>query len=388
MSRAGPRQATVAGLYVTKQARKLEGRRAQELMMEAANGALADAGLSPREVDGAAIQWPGPGGVPGEAGSWASFFKTPLAFTQEHWSDQAGARGLLKAAAAIEAGLCETVVIGSGSVGAYEAGGSAVGAGDGLEFADPYGSTAMVQFALVAQRYMHEFKVPPEKIAHVAATIRNHGHVNPEAVMFGQGPYTAADILASPMIASPLHRLECSLIAEGACAIVLTTAERARNLRQHPVTVLSGGMEFWGAAYANPPRYAEVKDVGLQAAARTFGQAGVTAGDVDVFNLYDAVAFEVVRQFEMLGLCGEGEGGDFCAGDRLDLTGSAPTNLDGGIQSHSWIGTGQLTLKVIECVRQLRRTCGDRQVKDAELALATNAGSGARHIEMALLARA
>ncbi|WP_204280056.1 hypothetical protein, partial [Raoultella ornithinolytica] len=87
----------------------------------------------------------------------------------------------------------------------YEAGGAAVGAGDGLEFADPFGSTAMLQFATVAQRYMHEFQVPPEKIAHVAAAIRNHGHVNPEAVMYGAGPFTAADILASPMIASPLH---------------------------------------------------------------------------------------------------------------------------------------------------------------------------------------
>jgi len=384
---AGARRATVAGLYVTRQARRLEGRRPLELLMEAANGALADAGLSPRDVDGAAIMWPGPGGVPNEVASWARFFKTPLSFTQEHWSDQAGARGLLKAAAAIEAGLCETVVVGSGSVGAYEPGGDAVGAGDGLEFADPFGSTAMVQFALVAQRYMHEFGVAPEKIAHVAATIRNHGHVNPEAVMYGQGPYTVADILASPMIASPVHRLECSLVAEGACAIVLTTAERARDLRQRPVAVVGGGMEFWGAAYANPPRYAEVKAVGRDAVARTFGKAGVTPSEVDVFNLYDAVAFEVVRQFEMLGLCGEGEGGDFVAGDRLTLAGSAPTNLDGGLQSHSWIGTGQLTLKVIECARQLRGSCGPRQVAGAQLALATNAGSGARHIEMALLAR-
>ncbi|MGB8364171.1 MAG: thiolase family protein [Rhizomicrobium sp.] len=381
-----PRQATIAGLYVTKPARRLEGRRPLELMMEAANGALADAGLSPREVDGAAIMWPGPGGVPNEVASWARFFKMPLAFTQEHWGDLAGTRGLVKAAAAVEAGLCETVVIGSGSVGDYEPSGSAVGAGDGLEFADPFGSTAMLQFATVAQRYMYEFNVAPEKIAHVAATIRNHGHVNPEAVMYGAGPYTTADILASPMIASPLHRLECCLVSEGACAIVVTTAERAKDLRQRPVTVAGGGMEFWGAAYANPPRYEDVKALGRDAVARTFGKAGVTPADVDVFSLYDAVDFEVVRQFEMLGLCGEGEGADFVAGDRLTLKGSAPTNLDGGLLSHSWIMTGQLTLKVIECVRQLRGTCGHRQIAGAEVALATNAGSGARHIEMALLA--
>lgn len=381
------RRATVVGLHVTKQARRLEGRTTLELLMEAIDGALADAGLSHADVDGAAISWPGPGGIPGETGSWASYFQNPLAFTQEHWSDVAGARGLLKAAAAIEAGLCDTVVIGSGTVAEF-GGESAVGAGDGIEFADPYGSTAMAQFALVAQRYMHEFAVAPEKIAHVAAVIRNHGHVNPEAVMYGKGPYTVEDILASPMIASPLHRLECALVAEGACAIVVTTAEKAKDLRQAPVAVAGGGMEFWGAAYANPPLYREVKDLGRQAVARTFAKAGASPSDVDVFCLYDAVAFEVVRQFEMLGLCGEGEGGDFVAGDALTRTGSAPTNLDGGILSHSWIGTGQLTLKIIEAVRQLRGNEGHRQVDCAELALATNAGSGARHIEMALLARA
>lgn len=379
------RRATVAGLYVTKQARRLEGREPLELMMEAVKGALDDAGLAPEDVDGAAVQWPGPGGSPNEAASWGQWFKTPLAFTQEHWSDQAGARGVLKAAAAIEAGLCDTVVLGSGNVGAFAAG--SVGAGDGLEFADIYGATAMAQFALVVQRYMHEFGVSPEQLAHVAATIRNHGHANPEAVMHGAGPYTVEDILASPLIASPLHRLECSLVAEGACAIVLTTQERARDLAQPLVGLLGGGMEFWNASYANPPLYREMRDLGKQAVARTFGKAGLSPDEVDVFAIYDAVAFEVVRQFEMLGLCREGEGCDLAAGDALDRDGAFPTNLDGGIQSHSWIGTGQLTLKVIECVRQLRGECGERQVADASIALATNAGSGARHVEMALFAR-
>jgi acetyl-CoA acetyltransferase len=128
--------------------------------------------------------------------------------------------------------------------------------------------------------------------------------------------------------------------------------------------------------------------MGQLAVTRTFATAQANPEDVDVFCLYDAVAFEVVRQFEMLGFCKPGEGAAFTAGDRLSRTGDCPTNLDGGILSHSWIGTGQLTLKAIECARQLRHACGDRQVAGAELALATNAGSGARHIEMALFGRA
>jgi acetyl-CoA acetyltransferase len=245
----------------------------------------------------------------------------------------------------------------------------------------------MAQFALVATRHMHEFGTTPEQIAHVAATIRNHGHVNPEAVMFGAGPYTAADVLASPLIATPLHRLDCCLVNEGGAAIVVTTAERARDLATPPVHILGGGMEFFQGNYANPPLYRELRTLGRDAAARTLGRAGVKASDIDVFSLYDPVSFEVLRQFEMLGLCGEGEGGAFCGGDRLTLTGSCPTNLDGGMLAGSWTGTAQLTLKVIEAVRQLRRVNGARQVPNAELALATNAGSGAQHVELVLLGR-
>jgi len=382
-----PRQATVVGLYVSQLARSLPGRRSHELIIEAVLGALADAGVDPKTVDGAAIEWAGPGGVPGEVGSWAPYFRQPLAWTSEHFMDLAGARGLLKAAAAIEMGLCDTVVLGGGRAGPWAEDGTAVGAAMNLEFADVFGSSTMAQFGTVAQRHMFEFGTTAEQMAAVAATIRNHGHVNPEAALYGAGPYTVADILASPIIASPFHRLECCLIQEGACAIVLTTAERARDLRQQPVHVLGGGMEFFRGAYANPPLYRDMRHLGKDAARRAFARAGVGARDIDVFNLYDAVSFEVIRQFEMLGLCAEGEGGAFAADGRITLGGECPTNLDGGLLSHAWIGTAQLTLKVIEGVRQLRRDCGPRQVENAELTLVTNAGSGAQHIELAILGR-
>jgi acetyl-CoA acetyltransferase len=382
-----PRQATVVGLYVTKLARTLPGRRSQELIIEAVKGAIDDAGIDPKSIDGTAIEWAGPGGAPGDNANWAPYLRQPLAWTNDHFMDQAGARGVLKAAAAIEMGLCDTVVIGGGRAGPWSTDGTAVGAALNLEFADPFGSSTMIQFATVAQRHMHEFGTTPEQMAEVAAVIRNHGHVNPEAAMYGAGPYTVADILASPMITTPFHRLECCLIQEGACAIVMTTAERARNLKQRPVHVLGGGMEFYRGAYANPPLYREMKNLGKDAVRRACGRAGVTPHDIDVFNLYDAVSFEVIRQFEMLGLCNEGEGGAFIQNGRITLGGQCPTNLDGGLLSHAWVGTAQLTLKIIEGVRQLRGSCGPRQVEDAELALVTNAGSGAQHIELAILGR-
>ena len=384
---SGNRSATIVGIYQTTQARTLPGRTSQDLVIEAVKGAIADAGLTPREVDGAAIDWPGPGGAPRDAENWAMYLKQPLAWCVSHHLLTAGVRGVLEAAAAVQAGLCEVAVVASGRAGPFSADGAAPGANMSMEFAEPFGSSVMAQFALVATRHMHEFGTTPEQIAHVAATIRNHGHVNPEAVMFGAGPYTAADVLASPLIATPLHRLDCCLVNEGGAAIVVTTAERARDLAAPPVPILGGGMEFFQGNYANPPLYRQLRTLGRDAAVRTLGRAAVKASDLDVFSLYDPVSFEVLRQFEMLGLCSEGEGGAFCGGDRLTLTGTCPTNLDGGMLAGSWTGTAQLTLKVIEAVRQLRRVNGARQVPDAELALASNAGSGAQHVELILLGR-
>ena len=127
------------------------------------------------------------------------YLHQPLAWVDSHHLDTAGVRGVLKAAAAVEMGLCEVAVVGSGRAGPFSADGTSPGANMNLEFAEPYGSFVMAQFAVVATRHMHEFGTTQEQIAGVSATIRNHGHVNPEAVMFGAGPYSAADVLASPL---------------------------------------------------------------------------------------------------------------------------------------------------------------------------------------------
>jgi acetyl-CoA acetyltransferase len=221
-------------------------------------------------------------------------------------------------------------------------------------------------------------------LALAAATVRNNGHLNPEAVMYGRGPYTVEDVLASPMIASPLHRLEICLAGEGGAAVVLTRVERARDLPQQAVRVLGGGMEFSGAPYVSPPQYREVGRLGATAAERAFSLAGVDVTDVDVFNLYDPNSFEIIRQVEILGLCGEGEGGGFVDDGHIGLDGRYPVNPDGGCLSYAWNGTQQMTLKAIECVRQLRGTAVN-QIPDVQLAVAANAGSAAGHYEIAVL---
>lgn len=391
MTVRGSRQASgtaIAGIYATRQARHLPGAKAMSLTLESVKGALADAGLSPRDVDGMAVFWPGPGGGISNSGgsNWAHLFGLPLSWAVEATYECAGVRGLLLADAAITAGLCTTVVIGGAFVTSeLQRNGHAVGSDTSGAASSVWGAYPAPLFALVAQRHMHEYGTTPEQLAKVASTIRNHGHDNPEAALHGRGPFRPEDILASPMVSTPLHLLDCAMVAEGGCAIVVTTAERAKDLPQPPVMVLGGAMEY-AQSFDSPPLYRDVGMLGASSARRALERANVDLDDIDVLSLYDPTSFEVLRQFEALGFCPQGEGGPFVAATDLTYRGERPTNPDGGLLSHSWIGTNTLTLKVIEAVRQLRGQAV-HQVVDAEVALVTNAGSAAGHFELAVLGR-
>jgi len=380
------RQPVIVGVHATEQARALPHRTPMDLALEAVTGAIADAGLRPSDVDGAQLDWPGPGGVPGEGSSWARIFGRDLRWTSDAMLDNAGSRGLLKAAAAIGCGFADTVVVGGCKLATRDQGEGPIGAGVPLEFTDVWGSYVVAQFALVASRHMHEFGTTPEQLATVAATIRGNGTTNPEAVMFGKGPYTVADVLASRLVATPFHLLDCCIVGEGGAALVVTTAERARDLPHVPVAVLGGGMEYHQAAYANPALFREVGMLGQDAATRAFGMAGITPADIDVFSLYDPNSFEIIRQLEALGVCAQGEGGPLVESGAIGLDGKHPVNPDGGCLAYAWNGTQQMTLKVVEAVRQLRGSAV-HQIDGAELAAVGNAGSGAQHYEMSLLGR-
>ena len=380
------RDVAICGLYLTEQARSLPGRTSFDVTLEAVRGALADAGLGPADVDGAAIDWSGPGGQDDESGSWAELFGHNLAYTTSSIADSSGARGVLKAAAAIGSGLCDTVVVGGGRAGGTRGAGM-VGAEIGLEFVDVWGATSVPRFALVAQRHMDRFGTHPGQLASVAATIRNNGHRNPEAVMYGKGPYTAADVLASPMVSSPFHLLDVCIMSEGGAAVVLTTVERARDLRLPPVVILGGALEYVAAPQVEVPTWERTGRLGADAARRCFGSAGIGIGDVDVLNVYDPNSFEVIRQFEVLGLCGEGEGGDYVDTGAFGPDGPLPTNTDGGLLSFTWLYTQQTTVKVIESARQVRGTAVN-QVAGAAIAVATNGGSATGQFACLALAEA
>lgn len=378
----------IVGVGLTEQARRHE-RSALSLCLEAARAALDDAGLERHDVDGIVARWPGPGGTVFHPGSvdWTGLLGIGVRWVQDTYPQ--GVPAVLDAAAAIAAGLCHTVLVVGGQAGGLGREGGQVAAytRPDNEFTAPWGAFTAAHFALVAQRYLHRHPDARMGMAAAAATIRTHGHANPAAVLHGRGPVAPADVLASPPIVEPFHLLDLCLATEGAAAVVLTTRERARDLAQRPVLVLGGGCEWHRQQYVDPPREEEVGRIGADAARRTWQASGLTAADVDVAQLYDINSFEVLRQLEVLGFCGEGEGSGFVLERGIGLDGALPTNTDGGLLSFSHIGWGGPTLKVVEAVLQLRGRAEGRQVPDAEVALVTGAGSGAQYHNVLLLGR-
>jgi acetyl-CoA acetyltransferase len=378
----------IAGIGMTQQARRLPTT-SLAASLEAARAALADAGMVKEDVDGIAARWPGPGGTVFQPGSadWAGLLGIHLRWIGDSYPQ--GVPAVLDATAAITAGFCNTVLITGGQAGVLGADTGRVASytRPANEFMEPFGSFTAAQFALVAQRYLRRFPDARQAMAQVAATIRNIGAANPEAVMFGRGPFTAEDVLAAPPVVDPFTLLDLCLANEGAAALVVTTLERARAGPHRPVVVLGGGCEWMRQQYVDPPRYEEVWSIGADAAHRAFAMAGIDRSDVDVFQAYDVNSYEVLRQLEAIGFCGEGEGGDYAAETGLGLDGGLPTCTDGGTLSFSHIGWGAPTLKIIESVRQLRGDAGPRQVPDAEVALAAGAGSGAQYYNLLLLAK-
>jgi acetyl-CoA acetyltransferase len=370
--------AAIAGIGITRQAKQLETTTI-EACLDASRLALADAGMTLDEIDGIAARWPGPGGTVFQPGSvdWSGLMGRSFRWVCDTYPQ--GVPGALDAAAAVAAGLCENVLVVGGQAGVL--GGTAVASytRPDNEFTACWGSLTAVHFALVAQVYFDRHQPDAVRLADIAATIRNAGAVNPDAVMAGRGPFTAEDILASPMITEPFRLLDLCLASEGAAALIVTSPERARDCPAPPVLILGGGCEWFRQQYVDPPRYDEVWTIGADAYARTFSAAGLAPADIDVFELYDVNTVEVVRQFETLGLCDEGDGVDYIHEAGIGTDGRHPTNTDGGLMSFSHIGWGGPQLKIVEAVRQIRGIAETGQVEGAQTVFVTGAGSGAQY---------
>jgi acetyl-CoA acetyltransferase len=370
----------IVGAHHTRQAKVLEGVRETDLLLDALRGALSSSGgLTLDDVDGLNVR-ASVTRMHSRAAAW-------LLGGRPRWTgDALGIEAVLEAAGAIATGQCEVVVIADAQCGQYvEREATSPWTRPENEFVACFGLYTAAEFALIARRHMHLYGTRQESLAEVAATIRSHGARNPAAVHYGR-PVTPADVLASRLVAEPFHLLDCAINSEGGAGLVLTTAERARDLDATPVYLLGGAIERQGMAYVAAPVWDRCGWSGRQAARRSFAMCGLGPADVDVCELYDPFSFELIRQLEAFGFCGEGEGGDFVMGGRIAVGGELPLVTNGGLLSFSHAGTAQLLQKVIASAQVLRGELPDSlRVPDASVVMTSNGGAGALFCDVMLL---
>jgi len=357
-----------------------------QLALEAIVKAVDDAGVTVDDVDGFASF--------SNDRNEAAFVATDLGVPELRYAGMTWIVGgggacaaVAEAAMAIATGMASCVVVyRSIAMGQFQRFGRAL-AGDvaggrpldaALGFALPFGLVnATVGMALLVRRHMHLYGTTREHLGHVAVTFRRHANRNPAAVMHGR-PMTLADHAAARPIVEPFGLLDCCLETDGADALVLVSAERARGCRHRPVYVMAAaegsgprfGCGAWAMHYMPEDDYATGNTQRL--AATLYRTAGIGPGDVDCAQLYDHYTGMVLLQLEDLGFCARGEGGPFAASGALAWPdGALPTNTAGGSLSEAYIhGLNH----VVEAVHQLRGTAVS-QVPDAEICVVAS-GSG------------
>jgi acetyl-CoA acetyltransferase len=378
MARNPLHDVVIVGAYNTRQARTLDVGEVA-LLRDAIQGALGMAGLRPEDVDGVNV-----------SSSVQRIHARNAVYMlggRPCWTgSEVGIGGILEAANAIATGQCETALIATAQAMEYvDRSATSPWTRPQNEFVECWGLYTAAEFALIAQRHMHLYGTRPEALAEVAAAIRMNGARNPDAVMYGR-EVTPADVLASRLVADPFHLLDCAINSEGGAGLVLTTAERARDLDCRPIYLLGGATDRQGMAYVAAPVWDHCGWVGRRAAELAFAQAGIGPRDVDVCEFYDPFSFEIIRQFEAFGFCKEGEGGDFVMDGRMRIGGEFPVATNGGLLSFSHAGLAQLIQKAISATQQLLGLLPDAlTVPGARVAMATNGGAGALFCDVLLL---
>jgi acetyl-CoA acetyltransferase len=348
----------IAGVGDSDVGRNL-GRTGMALYLQAMSRALADAGLDKSAIDGlitrpshSSPQFNYSGVLAGRLGIAPSYFSDVAL------SGASSAFMVMEAVAALEAGLCTTVICVNGD---GHGGPRRGGISNWIEdFEKPYGMIgAPESYALAARRHMHEFGTTSEQFGAVAVACRKHAALNPNATF--RTPITIADHQASRFVAEPFRLLDCCPVTDGAGAIIITSAERARDLAQKPVYILGLGQGFSHSDLAYTPT---MTTASMHASSqRAYAMAKLGPKDMDVAELYDCFTYVVILTLEDYGFCKKGEGGAFVEGGRIELGGEIPVNTAGGLLSQ---GHASGTLLVTEAAIQMRGDAGARQVADAE----------------------
>jgi acetyl-CoA acetyltransferase len=377
-------QIAIAGVY-EHPTRWAPQKTESQIMAECARGALEDSGLKLSDVDGLFAAGIGMG-IMGVVNLAEYLNIKPDYLDGSNIGGSSFVSHVSHAAAAIHAGMCEVALILYGSTAASNAMAIGTGMGGGGRdpagaFVGPYGMTTVGSYAMVAQSHMNTYGTTSEQLAEIAASTRRHASLNPEAKM--RDLIEVEDVMASRVISSPLHLLDCCIISDGGGAIVVTSLERARDLKKPPVVILGCGEAVCHQELGTPDL---LTVAAKQSGEKAFRMAGLRRDDVDFCTLYDSFTITVLVTLECLGFCKPGEGGGFVENGRIGLGGALPVNPDGGGLSSNHPGMRGIFL-VIEAARQLRDSCGERQVENANIACVHGTGGvlGVAHSGATLL---
>ncbi len=374
-------KAYIAGIY-EHPTRKADDKSLAQLHAEVAKGALEDAGLTKADVDGYFCAGDAPG-----LGPLSMVDYMGLEVRHMDSSETGGSSYVLHvghAAEAIAAGKCQVALI--TLAGRPRAEGMATGtaprnygsAAPDVQFETPFGPTTVNMYAMCAMRHMYEYGTTSEQLAWIKVAASHHAQHNPHALL--RDVVTVEEVVGSPMIADPLHRLDCCVITDGGGALVVVSPDVAKRLARPRIKIRGAGespkhqmggkvdLTYTGAVRSGPAAFAE---------------AGVKPADIKYVSIYDSFTITVLMTLEDLGFCPKGQGGKLVAdGNLIAGRGKLPFNTDGGGLCNNHPGNRGGMTKVIEAVRQLRGAAHPKvQVKGCDLALAHGTGGslGTRH---------
>jgi acetyl-CoA C-acetyltransferase len=361
-----------------------------QLHAECAKGALEDAGLSKDDIDGYFCAGDAPGFGAMSMADYMGLHK----LRHMDSTDTGGSSYILHvghAAEAIAARKCSVALVTLAGRPRTENTGLAARAARGgggnprfaaapeAAFENPYGGSTHNQYAMCAMRHMYEYGTTSEQLAWIKVAASHHAQHNPHALL--REVVTVEDVINSPIIADPLHRLDCCVVTDGGGAVIVTSPEVAKTLKRPKVKIIGAGeapkgtyggrkldLTYSGAAWSGP---------------RAFDEADIKPSDIKYVSIYDSFTITVLMQIEDLGFCEKGKGGAFVSdGNLISGVGKLPFNTDGGgLCSNHPANRGGMT-KVLEAVRQLRGEAHPKvQVKNCDLALAHGTGGslGTRH---------
>lgn len=345
------------------------GRTAMEILAEACYRALADAGLRTKDVDGLLAVTAYHASATLSAGEYLGI--RPKFSDNNYLGGSSFVSHFLPAALALNAGLCDVALICYGSNQRTDVG-RLKPKSEPQPYETPYQPRhPITSYALAAARYMYQYGTRREQLAEVAVAARRWAQLNPEAFM--RGPLTVEDVLNSRMVNDPLTVRDCCLVTDGGGAFVMVRADRARDFPNKPVYLLGAAAAYWHLQIASMPDFTVT--AATESGPRAFEMAGLCPSDVDVIELYDAFTINTILFLEDLGFCKKGEGGAFVSGGRIAPGGDLPVNTNGGGLSCCHPGMYGI-FTIVEAIRQLRGSAGERQVRGAEVALCH--GSGGR----------